>query len=411
MIKAPGSACNLDCGYCYYLHKEDSIPDLATGRMSEELLEEFTRQYIAGQDVDTILFNWHGGEPALLGLDFYRKAVQLQQKYAGGKRIENDFQTNGTLLNDEWCEFFKQNNFRLGLSLDGPKHLHDRVRRGKGNTPTCDQVCRAARLLQKHEVPFSVLTVVSSANAEHPAEVYQFLTEELGCKSLQWLPCVQRKDFRMVASGHWDEATMPIKGTAAARPGTPDSVVTDWSVDPDDWGEFLCQTFDLWIKNGFGKVTIHWFESFVAQWMGLPAQICNLAGVCGRSLVTMEKDGSLYSCDHFVYPEHRLGNLCDGDRQLVDMVYSEKQREFGTNKHKTLPDDCRRCKYNFACNGECPKNRFIKTTSGQPGLNYLCSGIKRFLKYADPTLREISAKVQSKMEQPPGTGVEIASWG
>ena len=192
VMKSVGSRCNLNCGYCYYLDKDDTLPDVGAERMSDELLEEFTRQYIAGQDVDSILFNWHGGEPALLGLDFYRKAVQLQEKYAGTKTINNDFQTNGTLFNDEWCEFFKQNNFWIGLSLDGPPHLHDRVRRGKGDTPTCEQVCRAARLLQKHEVPFNVLTVVSSANAKYPDEVYQFLTEELGCRNLQWLPCVER---------------------------------------------------------------------------------------------------------------------------------------------------------------------------------------------------------------------------
>ena len=410
VTKSLGSQCNLNCGYCYYLGKEDSVPGLSTGRMSDELLEEFIRQYISGQDVDKVLFNWHGGEPALMGLDFYRKAVQLQQKYAGTKRIENDFQTNGTLLDDEWCEFFKQNNFWVGLSLDGPPHLHDSVRRGKGNTPTCDQVCRAARLLQKHEVPLNILTVVSAANVKHPEEVYRFIVEDLGCPRLQWLPCVQRKDFRTVASGHWHESTMPIKGTSAARPGTPDSVVTDWSVDPDDWGEFLCHTFDLWIQNGFGKVTVNWFESFVGQWAGLPAIICTLAGVCGRSLVTIEKDGSVYSCDHFVYPEHKLGNILDGDRQLVDMVYSDKQRDFGTRKHKALPDDCQQCEYQFACNGECPKNRFLKTPSGQPGLNYLCSGNKRFLEYAAPMFQQIAAQLQSTIMQPPGTGVETVSW-
>lgn len=409
VIKAVGSACNLNCGYCYYLHKEDSVPGLAAGRMSDEVLEEFTRQYIEGQENDYVLFNWHGGEPALLGLDFYRRAVQLQKKYAGTKRIENDFQTNGTLLDDEWCEFFKEHNFWIGLSIDGPPHLHDRVRRGRGNAPTGEQVCRAARLLQKHEVPFNALTVVSAANAKYPEVVYRFLVDELGCRRLQWLPCVERKDHAAVAPGYWDDAALPIKGAAAARPGSPDSVVTDWSVDPDDWGEFLCQTFDLWHQNDLGKVTVHWFESLVGQWMGRPALICTLAGVCGRSLATIEKDGSVYSCDHFVYPEHKLGNILDGDGQLVDLVYSEKQRKFGTDKHKTLPDDCLHCQYNFACNGECPKNRFIKTPSGQPGLNYLCSGIKRFLTHAAPTLEKIAAEVQIKMSQPPGTGVEIVS--
>jgi uncharacterized protein len=426
----------MDCVYCYYRHKEtvlkkdgagahngqqhaalethggarcgarptllsgtetkgEFVPGLPTGRISDELLEEFTEKYIADQDVDSVLFNWHGGEPALLGLDFYRKGVTLQQKYAGTKRIENDFQTNGVLLDDSWCEFFKEQGFWVGLSIDGPKHLHDRLRRGKGNTPTFDLVYRAARLLQKHEVPFNPLTVVNSINVRYPAEVYRFLTEDLGCRRLQWLPCVQRKDFQTVAPGYWDNASLPVMGTPAARPGHPTSVVTDWSVDPDDWGEFLCQTFDLWRRDRDKNVSVNWFNSLLGQWAGRPAGICTLAGVCGRSLVTMEKDGSLYSCDHFVFPEHRLGNVSDKDRRPIDMVYSQKQRTFGTNKHSGLPDYCLRCADNFACNGECPKNRFIKAPDGQPGLNYLCSGNKRFLTYADPHLRQMVATLPS----------------
>ncbi len=232
------------------------------------MLEEFIRQYIEGQDVDTILFNWHGGEPALLGLDFYRKAVELEKKYAGTKHIDNDFQTNGVLLDDQWCEFFKENDFYVGLSIDGPKHLHDRFRLSRGGEPTFDQVYRAARLLQKHDVPFNPLTVVNAVNARHPEEVYRFLTEDLGSTRLQWLPCVEPKDFRTAAPGRGDADKMPIMGTAAARPGHPESYVTDWSVDPDDWGNFLCQTFYLWLKNGIGKVVVNWFESLAGQWMG-----------------------------------------------------------------------------------------------------------------------------------------------
>ncbi|MBN1912211.1 MAG: SPASM domain-containing protein, partial [Pirellulales bacterium] len=208
------------------------------------------------------------------------------------------------------------------------------------------------------------------------------------------LPCVATKDFHETAPGCWDTARLPTLGTPAARPGNPESVVTDWSVDPDDWGEFLCRTFDLWLKDGIGRVLVNYFESLVGQWMGQPALICTLAGVCGRSLVTMEMDGSLYSCDHFVFPEYRLGHVRDPDRRLADVVYSDRQREFGCAKHAGLPDQCRRCPYFFACHGECPKNRLLKTPDGQPGLNYLCSGNRRFLTHADPYLRQIIAQLQ-----------------
>ena len=320
------------------------------------------------------------------------RSIEIERKYAGTKRIKNDFQTNGTLLDDEWCKFFKENGFYVGLSIDGPKHLHDQFRRSRGGDSTFDQVYRAARLLQKYDVPFNPLTVVNAVNARHPEEMYRFLTEDLGCTRLQWLPCVEPKDFRAVAPGRGDPDRMPVLGTAAARPGTPDSIVTDWSVDPDDWGNFLCQTFYLWMKHDAGKVFVNWFETLAGLWMGLPAQICTLAGVCGRSLVTIEKDGSIYSCERFVYPEFKLGNLKDKDCRLADLVYSEKQREFGCRKYTTLPDYCKRCKYLFACHGECPKNRLIKSPDGQPGLNYLCSGNRRFFAYADPYFRQIAAK-------------------
>ncbi len=391
VTKPIGSTCNLNCTYCYYLHKEDLLLAKTTERMDDELLEKFIRQYIDEQDTNTILFNMHGGEPALLGLDFFRKVVQLEQKYAGTKHIENDFQTNGVLLNDEWCEFFKENGFYVGLSIDGPKHLHDQLRKSKGGQSTFDQVYRAARLLQKHDVPFNTLTVVNAVNAKHPEEVYRFLTEDLGCNRLQWLPCVEPKDYHQAAPGSGDTDQMPILGTPAAKPGHPNSVVTDWSVDPDDWGDFLSQTFYLWLKRDTGKVLINWFESLVGQWMGQPAQICTLAGVCGRSLVTMEKDGSIYSCERFVYPEYKLGNLNDEDCRLADLVYSPQQREFGCRKHTALPDYCKKCKYMFACHGECPKNRLIKTPDGQPGLNYLCSGLRHFFAYADPYFRQIAS--------------------
>jgi len=404
-VQPIGSRCNIDCTYCYYLHKQGLLNDTTASPMSDELLEEFIRQYLVGQDTDSVTFTWHGGEPMLLGLDFYRRVVRLQEKHKGDKCVKNDLQTNGLLLNESWCDFLKEHQFLVGLSIDGPKHLHDRFRVSRGGGTTFDQVLRAARLLQQHDVPFNTLTVVNSVNARHPAEVYRFLTEDLGSRHLQWLPCVEPKDFKIVAPGKWDSTAMPVIGTDAAKPGNPISVVTDWSVDPDDWGEFLCRTFDLWYQNDIGKVFVNWFESPVGQWMQEPAQICTMAEVCGRC-VAVEKDGSVYSCDHFVYPEYRLGNLLD--RPLAAMVYSPEQRKFGCNKRDTLTDYCKQCTYRFACNGDCPKNRFIKTPDGQPGLSYLCSGIKRFLSYADPYFRQIVAQIKQGRRKS-GDGDPISS--
>lgn len=345
VVKSIGSVCNLGCTYCYYLRKEDRLGLAPGGRMSDEVLDAIIRQAITGQDLDEIVFNWHGGEPALLGLDYFRHVVELQRRYAGPKSIRNNFQTNGTLLDEAWCEFFKRHDFFIGLSLDGPREVHDPFRQDRSGTPSFDAVYRAARLLQKHQVLFNTLTVVNAVVARQPAEVYRFFTEDLGCHRLQWLPCVERKDGHATAPGCWEMDRMPVVGSDAARPGRPESVVTDWSVDPDDWGEFLCETFSLWLRHGLGKVLVNWFETLVGQLMGQRAMMCNLAPVCGRSLVTVEKDGSAYSCDHFVFPEYRLGNLCDPDASLADMVYSDQQRRFGCQKRDGLPDYCKACRY------------------------------------------------------------------
>jgi uncharacterized protein len=296
MPKPIGPLCNLDCTYCYYLPKANLLPEMAGGPIPDDLLENFIRRYIAAQEVDSVVFTWHGGEPTLLGLDFFHKVVRLQQKHAAGKRIENDLQTNGLLLDGAWCDFLRQNRFLVGLSIDGPKHLHDQFRKSKTGQCTFDQVVAAVDLLRRYNVFFNTLTIVHAGNARHGEEVYRFLTEELDSRWVQWLPCVERKDYRTIAPGCWDPTTMPTVGSAEARPGNVGLVVTDWSVDPDDWGEFLCQAFDWWIKNDLGKVTVNWFESLVGQWMGLPAQLCYLAEVCGNGLA-IEKDGSLYSCE------------------------------------------------------------------------------------------------------------------
>ena len=393
--KPVGSRCNIDCAYCYYLHKQTLLAEKSAAPMSGRILEEFIRQFIAGQDTDTVEFSWHGGEPTMLGLEFFQKIVELQQKHAGTKRIENDLQTNGLLLDDEWCRFLHEHRFLVGLSIDGPKDLHDRFRVTRGGAPTFDDVMTAARRLQEYDVAFNTLTVVHAGNARHPTEVYQFLTRELGCQHIQFSPCVETKDFRTTAPGYWGKAEMPEIGSQAAKPGNPSSIVTDWSVDPDDFGEFLCQTFDFWYQNDVGNVLVNWFESVISLWSNNRAQLCTMAEVCGRA-VAMEKDGGIYSCDHFVYPEYRLGYLSDSGPTLAEMVYSPEQRKFGCNKRDTLTNYCKNCSCLFTCNGDCPKNRFIKTPDGESGLSYLCSGLKRFLTHADPYVRQIVSQIQSR---------------
>lgn len=391
--KPIGSTCNLNCEYCYYLPKEELLSD-PTARMSDELLERFVSQYITTQDSRTVAFTWHGGEPTLLGIDFFQKVVDLQQKYADSKYIENNIQTNGILVDQSWCEFFKKHRFRVGLSIDGPEHLHNAFRVSHNGGPTFEHVFRAADLLRRYRVAFNTLTVINSLNARHPDEVYQFLTQELGARFVQWLPCVEIKDYCTTAPKQSDVDKMPVLGAEAAKPGNPDSIVTAWSVDPDDWGDFLIRTFDLWFQNDVGTVFVNWYESLTVQWMRRPATLCVLADVCGRSMLTVEKDGSIYPCDHFVYPEYKLGNVMDEDCDLTKMAYGPVQRKFGCQKQNALPSYCKECNYRFACNGGCPRYRLLKTPDGEPGLNYLCSGFRKFLTHADPYFRRIVQELQ-----------------
>jgi uncharacterized protein len=391
MAKPVGSVCNLDCTYCYYLHKEQLLAEDATFEIPDDLLELYIRQYIESQDIQTVRFSWHGGEPTLMGLQFFEKIVRLQHLYASGKTIINDIQTNGTLLDDGWCEFFKKHRFIVGLSIDGPRYLHDEYRLSKSGKPTFDEVINAFRLLKHHKVQFNTLTVINRLSAKHPDEVYDFLTKELGSRFVQLLPCVEPKDFCSVAPQHWDVQTIPSAGTTGARPGNSDSIVTEWSVEPDDWGQFLCRVFDLWAKQDAGIVRVNWFESVIAQCKGLPPLMCVTADVCGRSLA-MERDGSVYSCDHYVYPEFKIGNI--KEMPLSAMAYSASQRRFGWNKRETLPAYCRTCEVLPQCNGECPKNRMINAPDGTPGLNYLCAGFKRFFTHATPRLRELAGRLE-----------------
>jgi uncharacterized protein len=389
LAKPTGSTCNLDSTYCYYLSKEQLLKAPTTGRMDDETLERLVKQYIDGVTGDSVVFSWQGGEPTLRGLDFVHKVVALQKKYAKpSQRIENDLQTNGTLIDQTWCEFLKANRFSVGLSIDGPREIHDHYRVTKGNKPTFDRVLDAAKLLKRYGVPFNTLTCVHRFNAKRPLDVYRFLRREIDSTYMQFIPIVEHKNFEQTAPQRWDSANLPKVDEPQARPGHPQSIVTDWSVDPEDYGYFLCRVFDEWLKKDVGKVLVNHFETLVAQHLGMPSQICIYSESCGKG-VAVEHDGSVYSCDHYVYPEYRLGNIRSAE--LHNLVFSRIQVQFGYAKNETLPQYCRNCAYLRDCWGECPKNRFVRTPDGEPGLNYLCSGLKKFFKYAAPEIERIVA--------------------
>jgi uncharacterized protein len=393
MVKPVGSLCNLDCTYCYYLHKEGLLQQPRAPRMSDEMLERHIRQYIEAQTGPEVVFSWQGGEPTLLGLEFFRKVVALQAKYQRPfQRIENDLQTNGTLLDDEWAAFLKEHHFLVGLSCDGPARLHDRHRVSKGGQPTHDRVLAAARVLQKHGVPFNGLCVINRENARFPFDVYRHLTRQLGVRRVQLIACVEPKAFRATAPQHWDAAMMPVVGTPQARPGAPDSAVTDWSVDPDEWGAFLCKVWDDWYARDYGKVHVDLFETAIAQSLGLPSQRCVTAEFCGKGMA-VEHNGDVFSCDHYVYPEYRVGNL--RTTHWGAMAYAAPQQRFGFAKRDRLPEHCRQCAHLKLCWGECPKNRFVRTPEGEPGLNYLCPGQKKFYAHIQRDLPAILRRVRS----------------
>lgn len=383
LVKPAGAACNLDCTYCFYLHKERMFNQPRMPRMAESTLERHVRQYMESQSDGEVIFSWQGGEPTLAGLDFYRRAVEFQAKHRKpGQRVLNDLQTNGTLLDDEWAAFLKQYDFHVGLSCDGPRELHDQYRINKGGAPTFARVFAAAQLLKKHRVPFNALCVINRSNVRRPLDVYRFLTRELGTKRIQFIPCVEPREF----TEHAPLAKGPIVGSVQARPGNVDSVVTDWSVDPDDWGAFLCRVWDEWYHRDLGKVFVNLFETAVAQSVGLPAQVCTQAEFCGKALV-LEHNGDVFSCDHFVYPEYRLGNI--GLRHEADMVLSNEQVAFGTAKRDALPAYCKSCEHLNLCWGECPRNRIVSTPDAEPGLNFLCPGFKRFYSHISNDINDI----------------------
>lgn len=388
MLKPVGSACNLKCEYCYYLEKEHLYPSSKDQMMSDVLLEKFTEEYLNSQTQNEVMFTWHGGEALLRPISFYKKAIELQKKYGRGRQIENVLQTNGTMLNDAWCEFFKENNFLIGVSIDGPQEFHDEYRRNKGGLPTFVKVMKGIQLLKKHGVEYNAMAVVNDYNADYPVEFYQFF-KKLDCRFIQFAPIVERIQ-------HQDNG---LKLT------TPDEdvPVADFSVSPVQWGKFLCGLFDEWIKEDVGKFYIQMFDSTLANWVGEQPGICTLARHCGHAGV-MEFNGDVYSCDHYVFPEYKLGNL--NTDTLSSMMYSEKQLKFGTDKHDKLPRQCRECEFLFACNGECPKNRFAITQDGERGLNYLCAGWKMFYSHVAPYMDFMKHELQN--ERPPSNVMEWA---
>ncbi len=367
MSKPAGPTCNLACDYCYYLEKSNLYKENPEQVMSDELLERFIVEYINSQTMPQVMFTWHGGEALMRPLSFYKKVVGLQKRYGGGRRIDNCIQTNGTLLNDEWCRFFKENNWLVGISIDGPQRFHDEYRKNRRGQPSFAKVMRGIELLNKHGVEWNAMAVVNRLNADHPVEFYDFF-KSIGCRYIQFAPIVER------LHNHED-------GRHLASPVQEDERLADFSVTPEQWGNFLCRLFDEWIRNDVGRYFIQIFDATLANWVGAEPGVCSMAKTCGHAGV-MEFNGDVYSCDHYVFPEYKLGNIWQNT--LVEMMYSDRQQDFGLMKRNSLPSQCMECPYLFACNGECPKNRFVKTLSGEPGLNYLCDGYFRFFEHAAP---------------------------
>jgi uncharacterized protein len=374
LTKPIGPICNLNCKYCFYTEKKMLFTEKNDFRMSDEILEAFISKYISEQEVPEVQFVWQGGEPTLIGLEFFNKVVLLQKKYAKGKKIINSLQTNGTLLNDEWCKFLKQNNFLVGLSLDGPEEFNDRYRVDANGKPTLSKVINSLSLLKKYKIEFNVLVCVTKEACKEPLEIYNFLKKQ-GIKFIQFTPIVER---------------IPDEDKAATKNklkhATPNSIsddkqealVTDFSVKAGEYGDFLIKIFDEWVRNDVGSIYVMNFEWALEAWLGLPSTVCIFSKQCGKALA-IEHNGNIYSCDHYVYPEYYLGNILD--KSLKEMLESNKQKAFAQSKENSLPQVCKDCEVKFACNGECPRHRFVRTYDNKPGLSYLCTDYKKFFRH------------------------------
>ena len=394
MAKPTGPLCNLDCTYCFYLEKEKLYPGTKNWEMPPAVLEAYIQQCIESQQQGVITFAWQGGEPTLLGIPWFENVVALQQKYSQGKRIENVLQTNGVTLNADWAHFFADNNFLIGISIDGPRELHDAYRVDKGQQSTFDQVMRGIEHLTAADVRFNTLTVVHRKNSHHAPEVYGFL-KEIGSGFMQFIPVVER---RVTAAS--------TNGLVLLGPNhVADAQVTDWSVEPHAYGNFLCTLFDEWVRNDVGKYFVQLFDVTLELWLGMPPSLCVFSETCGDALV-VEHQGDVYSCDHYVYPENKLGNILENP--LASLVGLEKQRSFGHAKRDSLPAFCRNCDVRFACNGECPKHRFTTTPDGEPGLNYLCAAYKKFFHHVAPYMEFMGRELLNR--RPAARVMEYARW-
>ena len=379
MLKPVGASCNLRCEYCYYLEKAKLYKEPHAQLLSDDMLEQFTRQYIEAQTSNDVVFTWHGGEAMLRPLSFYRKAVELQKRYSAGRRISNTLQTNGTLLTDEWCRFLHDNNWLVGVSIDGPEEFHDEFRRSASGKPSWQRVMRGIRMLNRHRVEWNAMAVVNDFNADYPLDFYHFF-KDIGCQFIQITPIVER-------IVHHDDGRHLATLTDAH-----DAPLADFSVSPQQWGRFLCAIFDEWVRHDVGQTYVEIFDCILANWMGVQPGICVYAKECGHAGV-MEFNGDVYSCDHFVFPEYRLGNI--RQKTITEMLYGDKQRQFSTLKSQSLPRQCRECQWLFACHGECPKNRFTHDRYGQPGLNYLCEGYRMFFEHVAPYMDFMKCELQA----------------
>ncbi len=391
MAKPIGPICNLDCTYCYYLEKKNLYRERKNFKMSEEVLEAYIRQMIEGQEVGEILFVWQGGEPTMMGLDFYEKAIELQKIYAGEKKISNSFQTNGTLLTADWCKFFKKHNFLVGISIDGPADLHDKYRKYRNGNPSYSQVMKGIKLLRRFQVEFNTLTVVNNINVKYPLEVYNFL-KKIGSGFIQFIPIVERIAYDVE----------PDELALVAPEYSNEAKVSPWSVNPIKYGKFLSQIFDEWVLTDVGKYYVQIFDVTLANWVGAPPGLCVFGETCGFA-TALEHNGDLYACDHYVYEENFLGNILD--TPIVKLIQLAEQKKFGYDKRDKLPTVCIMCEYRFACHGECPKNRVAKTAENQEGLNYLCEGLKHYFGHVHPFMDFMSEELKNK--RPPAN---VMNW-
>ena len=380
LSKPTGPICNLDCEYCFYTEKEALFTGKPKFQMSIDLLETFVKKYIETQRGPEVAFVWQGGEPTLRGLDFYKKAVEFQKKYANGKRIENSLQTNGTLLNEDWCTFLRDNDFVVGLSIDGPEFIHDLYRVDRGQRKTFQRVVEALEMLKEYGVEFNVLTCVTKESSQYPLEIYRYF-KEMGVRFIQFIPIVERTADITAASLGLRHAV-----PSSAKQEDIHRQVTEWTVEPEAYGDFLITIFDEWVRNDVGEIHIMNFEWALTSWLGLSSNICLFTENCGQAVI-MEHNGDIYSCDHYVYPEYKLGNiLTDCPEEMVD---SREQIAFGKNKSLSLPQECQTCEVQFACHGECPKRRFTMASNGDEGLNYLCKGYKKYFRHIHPYMKVI----------------------